>query len=233
MNEETPIRCVVVDDEHLAVKLIADYVSKTPGLSLVLQTTKVTDALPLVQQGGVDLLFLDIQMPEINGIQFMKIIGSSCKVILTTAYENYAVESYEHDIVDYLLKPITFDRFLLAIKKTRQRLAQNPADKKPPDYIFIKVSHRIQRVDLVDIHYIEALKDYIAIYTKDAKILTLESMKNMEGLLPGEQFTRIHKSYIINKKKINFLSRNKIVVNNVYLPVGETYREKLMQELGL
>ncbi|HEX9511565.1 MAG TPA: LytTR family DNA-binding domain-containing protein [Puia sp.] len=243
MTSFTPIRCVIVDDEPLAVSLLADYVRKTPGLEIMLSTTHVLEALQAVQEGKADLLFLDIQMPELTGLQFMKIIRKSCKVVLTTAYTQYALEGYEHDVVDYLLKPITLDRFMIAVQKVRERLApvQEGNNKSLPvaspaplaDHIFIKTEYRIQKVNLADILYIEALRDYIAIHTATARILSLESMKNMEEILPGSQFIRIHKSYIINRERIEFLERGKVVIHKEYLPIGETYREKLLNKLGI
>src|SRR5258708_6496378 len=243
MTSFTPIRCVIVDDEPLAVSLLADYVRKTPGLEIMLSTTHVLEALQAVQEGKADLLFLDIQMPELTGLQFMKIIRKSCKVVLTTAYTQYALEGYEHDVVDYLLKPITLDRFMIAVQKVRERLApvQEGNNKSLPvaspaplaDHIFIKTEYRIRKVNLADILYIEALRDYIAIHTATARILSLESMKNMEEILPGSQFIRIHKSYIINRERIEFLERGKVLIHKQYLPIGETYREKLLNKLGI
>ena len=263
MNNAEPIRCIIVDDEPLAVNLLADYVAKTPGLSLVLTTTHVLEALQAVQEGKADLLFLDIQMPELTGIQFMTIIRNACKVILTTAYSQYALSGYEHDVVDYLLKPITLDRFLIAVQKAKDRIgsrglpkagagkgepsgaAGGPGmdehavagmeQKTPgcPDHFFIKTEYRIQRVEFAGIYYVEALRDYVAIHTTAGKILSLESMRNMEEYLPGEHFIRIHKSYIINCNKIDFLEKGRIVINKEYLPIGDTYREKVKGKLRL
>ncbi|HWK06556.1 MAG TPA: LytTR family DNA-binding domain-containing protein [Puia sp.] len=235
MTGSSPIRCIIVDDEPLAVSLLTDYVRKTPGLETVLSTTHVLEALQAVQEGKADLLFLDIQMPELTGLQFMKIIRKSCKVILTTAYTQYALEGYEHDVVDYLLKPITLDRFMIAVQKVKERWSVMPGASPAPaiNHIFIKTEYRIQKVNLTDIFYIEALRDYIAIHTATAKILSLESMKNMEEILPGMQFIRIHKSYIINRECIDFIERGRVVIHKEYLPIGETYREKLFSKLGL
>lgn len=234
MNDQPLIRCIIVDDEHLAVMLLADYVEKTPGLQLVLRTTQVLDALQAVQEGRADLLFLDIQMPDLNGIQFMKIIRNSCRVILTTAYAEFALAGYEHDVVDYLMKPVTFDRFTAAVEKARRRL-QPPAIPVTalPDHIFIKTDHRIRKIDLAAIYYIEALRDYIAFHTSAGKVLSLESMRNMEQVLPPAQFIRIHKSYIINRQYIDYLERGRVVVNKVHLPVGDTYREKFLAQLKI
>ena len=233
------IRCIVVDDEPLPVKLLGDYVEKTPGLQLVLKTTHVLDALDYVQQGKADLVFLDIQMPELTGIQFLKIIRGACKVVLTTAYSDYAVESYDYDVIDYLLKPVTFERFSLAVQKAKKRLAEDKTVPSPliqtklAEHIFVKTEYRIQKINLVDILYIEAMRDYIASITRGGKILSLDSMKNMEEVLPAGEFIRIHKSYIINKKNIDFIERGKVVIAKQYLPVGEMYKQRLDTALGL
>jgi two-component system, LytTR family, response regulator len=229
------IRCIVVDDEPLAVELLADYLQKTPGMQVVLKTTHVLDALHSVQQGNADLLFLDIQMPELTGLQFMKIIRNACPVILTTAYAEYALEGYEYDVVDYLLKPVTFERFMAAVEKAKRRLEQAAPKEMPQrvEHIFIKTEYRIQKIDLDDILYIEALRDYIAIHTAAGKILSLESLRNMEEILPAASFIRIHKSYIIHQKKIEFLERGKVVINKQYLPIGDTYREKFLLRIKM
>lgn len=224
------LRCVVIDDEPLAVKLLADYIRKTPGLELVYSTTKVLEALPVLQDGQVDVLFLDIQMPELTGLQLIKVLGNSCKVVLTTAYQEYALQSYEYDVVDYLLKPVTFDRFALAVQKVRARLQDvAPAVVSAPTYIFVKTEYRIQKIALADVLYIEALRDYIAFHTAEGKVLSLESMRRMEEVLPGNQFLRIHKSYIINRENIDFLERGKVVIRGQYLPVGDTYKDAVQQ----
>jgi two-component system LytT family response regulator len=235
MSNDSLIRCMVVDDEPLAVDLLAGYIQKTPGLQLVLKTTHVMDALHQVQDGKADLLFLDIQMPELTGIQFMKIMRNACQVILITAYSEYALAGYEHDVTDYLLKPVTFDRFMIAVEKAKRRwqpVSAATLAPKPADHIFIKSEYRLQRVELSAILYIEALRDYIAIHTSNGKILSLESMRNMEDNLP-DTFIRIHKSYIINKDHIEYLERSKVVINKQYLPVGDTYRENFMARLKI
>lgn len=236
MSNPAAIRCIVIDDEPLAVKLLADYVRKTPGLELVFTTTKALEALPWVEAGKADLLLLDIQMPELTGLQFMNLVGRYCKVILTTAYNEYALQGYEYDVVDYLLKPVTLARFTVAIQKARLRLQEATAavttPAPPPDpFIFVKTEYRIQRIELDDILYIEALRDYIAFHTRNQKILSLESMRHMETVLPAHRFLRIHKSYIVNKSNIEFLERGKIVVSGQYLPIGDTYKEQVLQQI--
>lgn len=228
MKNDICIKCLVVDDEPLAVSLLAQYIAKTPGLELVMKTTRVKEALGKVRSGCVNIIFLDIQMPELSGIEFMQIMPGDCRVVLTTAYPEYALEGFEHDVIDYLLKPITYERFITAIEKAKKRLT---AERQKPDHIFIKSGRRIQRIAFDTIFYIESLRDYIAFHTPEGKILSLDNMKNMEELLPSTTFLRIHKSYIVNKTKIEFLEKGKVIINKKYLPVGETYRSKLISEL--
>jgi DNA-binding LytR/AlgR family response regulator len=229
----------VADDEPLAVKLVADYIARTEGLVLVLKTTRVLDALYAVQEAKADLVFLDVQMPELTGMQFIKIIRNACGIILTTAYSEYAVESYEHDVIDYLLKPVTFERFTAAVQKAKKRLQENAAVNaplQPPaalDHIFIKTEYRIQKLDFDKIFFIEAMRDYIAFHTPAGKVLSLDSMKRMEELLPPQQFIRIHKSYIINKSNIEFIEKGKVVINGRHLPVGDTYRQSVAGHIRL
>jgi len=234
MENRSLIRCIVLDDEFLAAKLLGDYVEQTAGLQLVLKTINAKEAIEVIQNGLADLIFLDVQMPEITGIEVMRIIRSTeTKVILTTAYQQYALDGYEHDIIDYLLKPITFERFLIAVNKAQTRLGTTPEPKPATDYIFIKTEYRLQKTPLSAIRYLEALGDYIAFHTMTGKILSLERMKNMHELLPQNNFLRIHKSYIINIDHIDYLERGRIVINKEYLPIGETYRESVRLKLGI
>ena len=234
------ISCVVVDDEPPALQLVADYVQRTPFLQLAGQTTDPMTAIDLVQQGAAELLFLDIQMPELTGLQLMKVIGHKCKAILTTAYPDYALDGYELDVIDYLLKPVTFDRFLVAAHKARERLLPAvtvvqaaPAIVSTPTYIFVKTEYKIQKVDLADILYLEGLRDYVAIHTRNGKILTQQSMKSFQEQLPEDNFIRVHKSYLIAIAKIRFIERNRIVIADTYIPVGETYQEAFQQKLQI
>ncbi len=234
MENKPLIRCIVLDDEFLAIKLLGGYVAQTAGLQLVLKTINAVKAVAAIQNGLADLIFLDVQMPEITGIEVMSIIrNTETKVILTTAYQQYALDGYEHDIIDYLLKPITFERFLIAVNKAKTRLSAIPEAKPAADYIFIKTEYRLQKTPLSSIRYLEALGDYIAFHTTAGKILSLERMKNMDEVLPQNNFLRIHKSYIINVNHIDYLERGRIVINKEYLPVGETYKELVRLKLGI
>ncbi|MGZ3754249.1 MAG: LytR/AlgR family response regulator transcription factor [Mucilaginibacter sp.] len=235
------IRCLVVDDEPLALHILEDYISKVPFLELVKSTTNPIEALTLVQEGNIDLVFLDVQMPELTGIQFLKISNGKTKVILTTAYSQYALEGYELDVVDYLLKPIAFDRFFKSAQKAQgviqphvKQAAAEPVHQIQPqqqqpdfssDFIFVKSEYKIQKVYLHQILFIEGLKDYISIFTENERIITLQNMKKMEDTLPEKHFIRVHKSYIVALNKIDSIERSRIFIGDKIIPVGDTYRD--------
>src|ERR1700744_5708814 len=234
------IRCLIVDDEPLALHILEDYISKIPFLHLIKSTTNPIEALTIVQDKGADLVFLDVQMPELTGIQFLKISNGKAKMILTTAYPQYALEGYELDVVDYLLKPIAFDRFYKSVQKAQ--IIINPAtavaapvkDDAPQqdllsDFIFVKTEHKIQKVYLHDILFIEGLKDYISIFTATERIITLQNMKKMEDALPEQHFIRVHKSYIVSINKIDSIERSRIFIGDKVIPVGDTYREEFFK----
>jgi two-component system LytT family response regulator len=243
----TKLKCIAVDDEPLALDIIEDYVSKVPFLELVKRTENAIEALQLVQAGGIDLVFLDIQMPELTGIQFLKIANNKASYILTTAYSQYALESYDLNVSDYLLKPIAFDRFYKAVEKVHNQ--SKPAEPVPvaqpvpvsapfsaanhnvQDFIFVKTEHKIQKIQLDDIHYIEGLKDYISIFTKAERVITLQNMKKMEETLPKNQFVRVHKSYIISLDKIESIERSRISINGKVIPIGDTYRDEFFKHI--
>jgi DNA-binding LytR/AlgR family response regulator len=230
------IRCLAVDDEAYAVKIIADYINKVPFLTLVGTTTSAIEALGMVQQGGIDLVFLDIQMPDLTGIQFLKLCGSKCKVILTTAYPEYALEGYEHDVIDYLLKPVAFDRFFKAAQKAQNQL-QPPESKLPisatpdpapsQDYMFIKgdSKNKFLKVGYDDILYVEGLKNYVSVFMPDQRLVTYQTLRDLEAQLPQPPFYRVHKSYIISIDKIRMVDGHTIYIQDQAIPIGETYRE--------
>lgn len=231
-----PLRCIILDDENPAVLLLAEYVRKTPGLELVMASTKPHPILELIEQEKADLLFLDIQMPELSGIEMMQIIGQGgTKVILTTAYSEFALASYNYNVIDYLLKPITFERFATAVGKAKERFQNAVTIPKntPPAFIFVKTEYRIKKIELSAILYIEALGDYITFNLPGEKILSLERMKNIEALLPADDFIRIHKSFIVNKRHIDFLEKGRVVIQKNYLPIGEAYKQLVKDKLGI
>jgi two-component system LytT family response regulator len=232
------IRCLVVDDEPLAIDLLEDYISKIPFLSLIKSFQNPIEALSEVQEGNVDLVFLDVQMPELTGMQFLKIANGKCKVILTTAYPQYALEGYEHNVLDYLLKPIAFDRFYKAAQKAKESICNISATAAPVveaaspiqqtiinDFIFVKTEYKIQKIYLNDILFIEGLKDYISIFTKNERIITLQSMKKMDEALPHHLFVRVHKSYIVALDKIESIERSRIAIADKIIPIGDTFRD--------
>ena len=239
------IKCLVVDDEPLALHILEDYISKVPFLELVKSTTNPIEALTMVQEGNIDLVFLDVQMPELTGIQFLKIANGKTKVILTTAYPQYALEGYELDVVDYLLKPIAFDRFFKSAQKAQgiiQPHIKQPAPETghqqvqpqqqqdfSTDFIFVKSEYKIQKVYLHQILFIEGLKDYISIFTTTERIITLQNMKKMEDTLPEKHFVRVHKSYIVALNKIDSIERSRIFIGDKIIPVGDTYRDNFFK----
>lgn len=234
------IRCIAVDDEPWALALVADYINKIPFLELIFKSNSSIEALEYLQHEEVDLLFLDIQMPELTGMQFMKIANKKTPVILTTAYSEYALEGYEHNVIDYLLKPISFDRFYKAAEKARQMISINnktpeqvlPLPQNIDDFLFIKTDSKLVRVSFDDILFIEGLKDYLSVVTKDEKLITLQSLKNMEEILPSQNFMRVHKSYIIALNKIDTLEKNRIFIRNEVIPIGDTHREAFFKRVG-
>lgn len=235
-----PIRCIAVDDEPWALALVEDYIKKTPFLELVYKSNSPVEALEYLQNAEVDLLFLDIQMPELTGMQFLKIAQNKIPVILTTAYSEYALEGYEYNVVDYLLKPITFDRFYKAAEKARQMISglQRPTEtvtikaENINDFTFIKTDRKLVRVPFEDILYVEGLKDYLSVITKVEKLITLQSLKNMEEILPGSNFIRVHKSYIVALNKIDTLEKNRIFIGEAVIPIGETFKEGFLKRVS-
>jgi two-component system, LytTR family, response regulator len=227
------IKCLVLDDEPLAIELLKDYISKISFLELVEATTDAVYAIDKIQNDAIDLIFLDIQMPEIDGIQFMKIIQNKCKVILTTAYEKYALEGYKHSVIDYLLKPIPFNTFYESALKAKQYFNnfQNStieiaAESNPKNFFFVKTNGKNVMVLHSDIHYIEGLKDYLLIHLQNQKLIVLENLKDIELKLPSNNFKRVHRSFIIRTDKIIAVEGNQILLKEKTIPIGETYRKE-------
>ena len=223
------IKCIVVDDEPLAVSLLGSYVEKIPFFELVFSTENPIEALEYIRKNDADLIFLDIQMPELSGINFMKIVGDKLKYIFTTAYSEYALEGYEHNVIDYLLKPITFDRFQKSALKAQERFPTNETSAN--SYFFVKSSGQQHKINFDEILYIESIKDYVNIKTDNQEYIVLDTLKSLENQLPAN-FARVHKSFILNLDKIE-----KIDVRNVFLnsgkeiPIGETYKSEFFQKL--
>ncbi|MCM1138090.1 MAG: LytTR family DNA-binding domain-containing protein [Muribaculum sp.] len=227
------LRCCVVDDEPLASGLIASYISKTPFMELVGEYSSPKDAISTILDGDVDLVFLDINMPQLNGIEFAKIIPPTVRIVFTTAYDNYAVEGFRVNALDYLLKPISYDEFLAAGNRALQWAELNNQQldtdqpSKSPEHIIVKSEYKLVQIAIKDILYIEGLKDYVKIYTEGAEksIMTLISMKALEHSLPSSRFMRVHRSYIVNLSKIRIIERNRIVFGKVAIPISESYKQ--------
>lgn len=227
------IDCLIVEDEPLARNLMVEYVKKVPYLNLVAACPDAMKAMEALKKNPVDLIFLDIQMPEITGITLLKILPNRPMVIFTTAYSEYALEGYELDVVDYLLKPVTFERFLKAVEKASARMPAAPpiqsatAAEQPTTqpFVFVKDGTKLVKVVFNDILYIEGLKDYVTIHTRQQKITTLQRMKHLEEQLPADAFIRIHNSFIVNIKAIDAIHKNEVQIGQALLPISDSYRK--------
>lgn len=231
------INCIIVDDEEHAIEILVHYVKQTPHLNLVASFTNPIDALQLLSRQKIDLVFLDIQMPEISGIDFIKVLHGKIKVILTTAYSEFAMEGYELYVVDYLLKPIRLARFLTAVQKVMQQLnisnELSNIESTDDDFIFVKTESKgkLLKINLADIDFIESMKNYMVIHCGSQKTLVYTSMKELEERLPKKQFIRVHKSFIISVSRITGIEGNIVRLKNVSeeILIGESYKAQLME----
>jgi two-component system, LytTR family, response regulator len=226
------IRCIAIDDEPPALAQIEEYISRVPFLELLAGFENAFDTLEYLKSNDVDLMFLDIEMEGLTGIQLLNVLKEKPKIVLTTAYDQYAIKAFDLDVSDYLLKPISFERFMQSVDKVFdslkhrdiQSISTDKNEVKIRNYIFVKTEYRMQRVDFNDILYIEGMKEYLIIYTiHEKKILTLLTFKKMEEMLPSSNFTRVHKSYIVSLDKIESIERNRIKIRDKLIPVGESY----------
>lgn len=233
------LRCALVDDEPLALSLLESYVRKTDSLELCGSYSSAIQTMKSLPEHPVDLLFLDIQMPELNGLEFSRMVSDNTRIIFTTAFEQYAIDGYRVNALDYLLKPISYNDFIEAVNKALQwfelrKKAETPDSVQtslPTDsnHIYVKSDYKIVQIELDKILYIEGLKDYIKIYTEDnpRPILSLTSMKTMEEKLPSNRFIRVHRSYIVQKQKIKIIDKGRIVFGKEYIPVSDSYKQEL------
>jgi DNA-binding LytR/AlgR family response regulator len=238
------LSCYVIDDENASVELLINYIQKTPFLKLVGSTTNPLAAMQFVQEEKIDLFFLDIHMPHISGIDFMRIMNSQGKVILVTASPEHALEGFEYNVVDYLLKPVSFERFLKASQRALALAAApgvpagNPREELPADlngYLWVKTENKgkMIKINFSEIVYVQGLKNYLSIYTEQDHVITLMNIKDLDEYLPKSQFMRIHKSYIISLSRIKAVDGNRIMLRDMkaYLPLGETYRSLFFKNL--
>jgi len=227
------IKCIIIDDEHLARELLADYISKLPQLELIAKCTGVPQAMEVLQNKSIEFMFLDVQMPDISGIDFLKSLNIKPIVILTTAYPEYALDGYSLDVIDYLLKPISFERFVQSVNKASDQFnfISRHDNNLERDYITIKSEHKIHKVNYNNILYIEGAKEYVIFYLKEGnRIITLEALKRLEGILPNN-FMRIHRSHIINKDEVRSLYGNMIEIGSKKILIGKTYKEQVLAKI--
>ena len=229
------INCLLVDDEPLALDILEGYIKTTPFLKLVARCSSAIEAIQKVENENIDLIFLDIQMPNLTGIEFSKmLINKKTKIIFTTAYEKYALESYRVNAIDYLLKPIDYSEFFTAANKAKNLILDKPTSPLESnydnDYIFIKSDYKLLKISLKDIIYIEGLKDYVKFYTinSDKPILSLMSLKSLENDLTIKNFMRVHRSFIVNLKMVNTVERNRIVFGKKYIPISDKYKANFL-----
>lgn len=231
------INAIAIDDEPLALGLVAGYIEKTPGLDLAGRFDNPLDASEFVLTNQVDLIFLDIQMPDLTGIEFARIMEKGPKLIFTTAYEKYALEGYKLDAVDYLMKPFSYEEFLSAVNKARKLISLEQQAASGIDansqFLFLKSDYKIRRINFNDIMYIEGLKDYVKVFVVNnpRPILSLSTLKALELKLPRDKFMRVHRSFIVNLEMIEVIERSRIVFGKEYIPVGDQYKEKFQDFL--
>ena len=227
------LTCAIIDDEPLAISLLESYVNKTPFLRLTAKFSSALEALAALSARPVDLLFLDIQMPELSGMEFSRILETDTRIIFTTAFEQYALDSYKVNALDYLLKPIAYPDFLKAANKALQWYEHMQASPAEVESIFIKTEYKLVQVELPKILYIEGLKDYVKIFVEDEPhpILSLMSMKSLEEMLPSNRFIRVHRSFIVQPEKIKVIERNRIVFGKEYIPISDNYKQKFIEFL--
>ncbi|WP_347158715.1 LytR/AlgR family response regulator transcription factor [Pontibacter chitinilyticus] len=235
------LTCYIIDDEHLAQEIMEEYVAQVPFLELKGTYMSPLEAAAHLKEDAPDLLFLDINMPGLNGLSFIPMLNPKPMIILTTAYDQYALKAFDLEVKDYLVKPFTFERFYKGVLRLYQEHSsrQLPAQKeiKPadaliaPNYIFLKVGHQIQKLAVQDIRYIEGMKDYLRIHTAQAKIMTLLNFTKLEELLPAAQFARVHRSYVVAVNKIDHIEKNRIWIGNQVIPISDTYSDSFYKKL--
>lgn len=234
------ITCYIIDDEPLAQEILEDYIAKVPFLELKGSFSSPVEAVGQIKNDNPDLLFLDINMPDLDGLSFIPMLNPKPQIILTTAYDQYALKAFELEVKDYLLKPFSFERFY----KSVLRLYQNQSIKQQPekkeikldtseesDYIFLKVGHKIQKIAIKDIIYIEGMKDYLRIHTAREKIMTLLSFSKLEELLPATKFVRVHRSFMVAIDKIDHIEKKRIKISDQIIPISDTYADAFFKML--
>jgi two-component system, LytTR family, response regulator len=229
------INCIVIDDEPLAISKLAGFIEKVPELTLCRCFDNAIEAIGWLKENPVDLIFLDIQMEQLTGIQFLEATRSSSRVIITSAYDQYAIKGFELNVSDYILKPFSFERFLRAVNKVMDHfrmnsdLKNNSSDSE--QFIFVKTEYRLERIDINEILYIEGMKDYLRIVCKGKKIMTLQSFSKIEEILPPKKFCRVHKSFIVALDKIKSIERGVVLISDQRIPISNTYKEDFFSRI--
>jgi two-component system, LytTR family, response regulator len=235
------LRCIAIDDEPLALEIITDYISRVPFLKLLKTFDNAMECIDYLRTNKVDLMFLDIEMESLTGLQLVNALRERPQVIFTTAYDTYAVEGFELDVADYLLKPISFERFVKSVDRAYNDITHkdhSPAghqvvvNNQHESFIFVKTESRLQKIAVNDILYVEGQGDYLRIITKTIKIMTLQNFKKLESVLPSGNFIRVHKSYLVALDKIDSISKNRIKIGEKLIPVSDSYRNEFFGKLG-
>lgn len=235
-------RCLIVDDERPALKLLAAYIAKLPHLELVTSCENAMEAIAALQEHTIDLLFLDIQMPELTGLELLKVLKKPPQVILTTAYREYAVEGFALDVTDYLVKPFSFDRFVQGVNKATDKInlkkiaaggeqSPNSASDEQADHFFVRTNYKMEKVEFDQIQYVESMREYVSIQTADRRYVVHQTMNNMEKELPQKQFMRVHRSFIVGMEHIKSLTGNVILIGDKKIPVGASYRKAFFEQI--
>lgn len=232
-------KVIIVDDEPLALDILEAFIEKMPNLELVARCENAFEANNALNSHDIDLMFLDIQMPQISGVEFLKSLQNPPAVIFTTAFSDYALDGFELNIVDYLLKPISLDRFMKAVNKANDRISQGTKSNSEiddDDYFFVKADKKLVKIAFDDILYIEGLKDYVIIKQETGRVITLQTMKSLESKLPSQLFKRVHRSYIVNTTKIKALDGNSLEIIEKgkvkIIPIGKNYRDDLLSQIN-
>ena len=235
------LSCYIIDDEHLAQQILEEYVAKVSFLELKGSFSSAMDAAAQMDKDKPDLLFLDINMPDLNGLSFISMLNPKPMIILTTAYDQYALKAYDLEVKDYLLKPVPFERFYKGVLRLYQesqpyhqpeKTETQPAPKNDAEYIFLKVGFKIQKIQIREILFVEGMKDYLRIHTPKEKIMTLLSFAKLEELLPEQKFSRVHRSFVVALDKIDHIEKNRIRIGDQDIPISDTYADAFFKKLG-
>jgi DNA-binding LytR/AlgR family response regulator len=230
-TQNDPMNCIIVDDEPLAVEVLATFVEKLPGISCLATCADAFEAMKALQTHQVDLMFLDINMPGLSGLSLLRSLSKPPLVVFTTAYAEHAVEGFELEALDYLLKPIAFERFARAVQRAQRALEMGEKPEPAPQVLLLKADRKLYRIPLENIHYIESIGDYVKVFTEEKCLVSKTTLKKIEQELDGQNFIRIHKSYICPLNRIQYIEGNRVRVGEKMLPIGQSYKEELIRSL--